>query len=314
MAGFDKNLYFSFEQFRQWTEKIKEVTLRNMVLSHQKFDFGNKCLIEKIYIKAPFRFSTRFQDEACFIYFSEGNTKINSPIDQIKVSAHDSVLLKCGTYFADLLKYSEAEKYEIVVFHLYPDVLRKIYDNETPVFLKPTDKKPLIQKIVTNEIITKFIESLYFYFDNPQLVNEDLLQLKIKELILLLVQTKNANSVLDLFSDLFTPRNISLKEVVNNHLFSNLSINDLAGLCDLSLSTFNRNFQELFKTSPASYIKTKRLEKAKALLTNSALTISEIAYNTCFVDVAHLSKSFKAIYGISPTEYRKSANRAYKAQ
>jgi hypothetical protein len=214
-----------------------------MILSHQKFDLGNKCLIEKIIIQAPFRFSTNFQDEACFIYFSEGSTKINSALEHMPVNSRDSVLLKCGTYFADLLKYSQADKYEIVVFHLYPDVLRKIYANEIPAFVKTFDKKPTIQKIATTEIIAKFIESLYFYFDNPQLVNEDLLQLKIKELILLLVQTKSAASVVDLFADLFTPRNVNLKETVNKHLFSNLSINDLAILCNLSLSTFSRTFQ-----------------------------------------------------------------------
>jgi len=277
-----------------------------MILSHQKFDFGDKSLIEKINIQAPFRFSTNFQDEACFIYFSEGSTKINSTFEQIAINSQDSVLLKCGTYFSDLLKYSQADKYEIVVFHLYPDLLRKIYTNEIPAFIKPFDKKSLIQKITTTEVISKFIESLYFYFDNPQLVNDDLLQLKIKELILLLLQTKNADSIVDLFSDLFTPRNLNLKEVVNSHLFSNLSITDLASLCNLSLSTFNRTFQGIFNTTPANYIKLKRLEKAKELLSKSSLTISEIAYNTCFVDVAHLSKSFKSAYNASPTEFRKS--------
>ncbi len=118
-----------------------------MILSHQKFDYKNKCLIEKISIKAPFRFSTNFQDEACFIYFSEGKTKINSSLEQKTIEPQESVLLKCGTYFADLLKYSEADKYEILVFHLYPDLLRNIYVNEIPDFVKLFANKPLIQKI-----------------------------------------------------------------------------------------------------------------------------------------------------------------------
>ncbi|NJO87846.1 MAG: hypothetical protein HC831_01970 [Chloroflexia bacterium] len=46
-----------------------------MILDHKKFDFGEKSLIEKVTVKAPFRFYVDFPDEACFIYFEEGNTK-----------------------------------------------------------------------------------------------------------------------------------------------------------------------------------------------------------------------------------------------
>lgn len=275
-----------------------------MILSHQKFDFGDKCLIEKVIIKAPFRFAVNFQDEACFIYFAEGKTKITSVSEQTEIAHHESVLLKCGSYFADLLKYSNADRFEILVFHLYPDLLRKIYKDEIPVFLKSTKNNSLIHKVATDDLIKKFVESLYFYFDNPQIVNDELLELKIKELVLLLIQTKNAESVVGLFSELFTPRNLSIKEVVNNHLFSHLSIDDLANLSNLSVSTFNRTFQTMFNDTPASYIKTKRLERATELLSVSSLTINEIAFQTCFNDATHFSRSFKTAYKCSPTEYR----------
>lgn len=281
-----------------------------MILAHQKFDFEDKSLIEKMIIQAPFRFAANFSDEACFIYFSAGKTQINSPREQKWVEPEESVLLKCGSYFSNLLKYSTAERYEILVFHLYPDILRKIYFNEVPAFMKPSENKSFIHKVAPGDVIKKFIESLYFYFDNPELVSDELLKLKIKELILLLVQTKNAESIISLFSDLFTPRNLSLKEIINNHLFSDLSIDDLARLSNLSVSTFNRTFQALFNDTPANYIKIKRLERAKELLTVSSLTTSEIAFQTCFNDAAHFSRSFKEVYHCSPSAYRLSLKKS----
>jgi AraC-like DNA-binding protein len=275
-----------------------------MVLSHQKFDLGDKCLIEKITIQAPFRFSGNFQDEACFIHFSKGQTKINSPIEQQTIESEDSVLLKCGSFFADLTRYSTDAHFEILVFHLYPEVLRKVYKHEIPTFLKSPEKKSYFQKVITSDVVKQFVESLYFYFENPSLVSDELLELKIRELFLLLVQTKNAESVVALFSDLFTPRTLSLKEVVHNHLFSSLSIEDLAHLSNLSVSTFNRTFQSLFNDTPANYIKMKRLDRAKELLDISSLSISEIAFQTCFTDVAHFSRSFKVAHHYSPSEYR----------
>jgi len=276
-----------------------------MVLAHQKFNLDDKCLIEKVIIQAPFRFAVNFQNQACFIYFAEGKTKINSASGQAEIAHQESVLLKCGSYFADLLKYSNADRFEILVFHLYPDILRKVYKNEIPTFLKQPPHS-LIEKIATDDVIKKFIESLYFYFDNPALVSDELLELKIKELVLLLVRSKNAQSIVSLFSELFTPRNLSIKEIVTNHLFSDLSILDLANLSNLSVSTFNRTFQTVFKSTPASYIKTKRLERAKELLSVSSLSVGEVAFQTCFNDAAHFSRCFRAKYQCSPTDYRSS--------
>ena len=281
-----------------------------MILNHQKFDFGDRCLIEKVVLQTPFRFTVNFHDEACFIYFSEGRTKINSPREQVMIESGGSVLLKCGNYFADLLKYSGADRYEILVIHLYPDILRKIYKHEFPSFVNNAESRSFIRDITPHDILKKFIESIYFYFDNPGLVGDELLELKVKELILLLVQTKNAASIVSLFADLFSPRQTTLKEVINNHLFSGLSIKDMATLTNLSVSTFNRSFQTLYNDTPANYIKIKRLERSKELLGASALTVSEIAFQTCFIDIAHFSRSFKAVYHCSPSAYRSSLKKS----
>jgi len=275
-----------------------------MILDHQKFNFKEKCLIEKVTLKAPFRFSVDFPDEACFIYFEEGNNKINSPYDQVKVLSQDSVLLKCGTYFSDLKEELNIEAYKIIVVHLPKNILKDIYVHEFPPVLNVSITTNSIRKIESQELVGQFIKSLNFYFENPQLVSDELLSLKIKELILLLVNTKNSDTLFTLFQQLFTPQEIDLREIVKQHLFSEISINDLAYLCHMSVSTFKRQFRHIFNDTPANYFKTKRLEKAKELLVISKLSISDVAYETGFTDVGHFSKSFKSLYKSSPSDYR----------
>jgi AraC-like DNA-binding protein len=277
-----------------------------MILSRQTFELGNRCLIEKAVIQAPFRLVTHFQDEACFIYFSEGETEINSARERVEVRSSEAVLLKCGTYFSDLVRHRSGDRCEILVFHLYPDLLKSIYRSELPSIMRDPGSNQLADKLVSSEIIKKFVEGLQFYFENPHLVNDELLELKIRELVLLLLQSKNAGSIAALFSDLFSPRNVQVQEIINNHLFSPLSVGDLAELANLSLATFTRTFQKLYHQSPASYIKEKRLEKAKELLRVSSQTISEIAFDTCFNDVAHFSRSFKSLFKVTPSQYRQS--------
>ncbi|NJO87847.1 MAG: helix-turn-helix transcriptional regulator [Chloroflexia bacterium] len=239
-----------------------------------------------------------------FYLFRRGKYKINSPYNQVSISSKESVLLKCGTYFSDLIDQTESELYKIIVIHLPKLILKDIYLNDFPPILKSSKAKLPINKIESPELVREFIKGLYFYFDNPSLVSEELLVLKIKELILLLVQTRYADSVNALLQQLFTPQQIDLGEVVNSHLFSDLSVEDLAQLCHMSISTFKRQFKTLFNDTPANYIKLKRLERAKELLAVNNLTISDIAYQTGFSDVAHFSNAFKSAYLLSPTEWR----------
>ena len=279
-----------------------------MILSHQEIELWGKCLIEKVRIEAPFRFSVNFPNQACFIYYEEGASTVNSPLEQVSIKNEESLLLRCGTYFSNLLAYPGSDKYEILVVHLHPDTLRKIYQHQFPAFIKQQTSKSYIHKTApaSQKVIKKFIESLYFYFENPSFVNDELLELKVKELILLLMQSKNAVSVIDLLLDLFTPRQVSIKEVLHQHLFSDILIEDLAGLVNMSVSTFKREFYELYQDTPANYIKTKRLERARELLMISTLTVSEVSFQTGFHDVAHFSRTFKSTYGHTPTEFRQS--------
>jgi len=190
-----------------------------MVLDRKHFDINNKCAIEKLIIRTPLRLGAVFQDEACFTYLKEGEISFTSPTDKAFIQTEESVLLKCGNYFADAIRKLPATTCEIIAVHLYPDILKELYKNEFPNFIKNSDIKSYSKKIEKQSIISHFIQSLDFYFENPNLVTDELLKLKIKELILLLLQTDNAETIINLFSHLFNPRQASLFEVVQAHLY-----------------------------------------------------------------------------------------------
>jgi len=54
------------------------------------------------------------------------------------------------------------------------------------------------------------------------------------------------------------------------------------------------------------YLSRVRIEKAKTLLLNPHLRISEIAYDVGFQSLTHFNRMFRKIAGISPTKYRDS--------
>lgn len=275
-----------------------------MILKREKFEYQNETLIERVIISPPHKYEAMFQNEGCFIYVKGADSKFLSSENNLTLKENQAVLLNCGTYFVEWLKKTNNESIEVIAFHLYPKLLKKIYQHELPKSLLKTTRKTQIKKIVPENTISKFVESLIFYFRNPKLVNEDLLELKIKELILLLVQTKNSESILEIISELYSPNLINFKKVIELHLYENLSIEELAKLCNLSLSSFKRQFKATFQDSPTNYINRRKIEKSKEILKVSNFSISEVSFNVGIQDPQYFTRLFKKSTGVTPSYFR----------
>lgn len=275
-----------------------------MILSRSTFKYHDKILIEKTRVQTPFKYEAIFQNSGCFIYFKEQAPKLFSQKENVQVKSQEAVLLKCGSHFLDFLEKKETKEVEVITVHLFPEVLKKLYIGELSAVIEKHTENNQSQVVASSDVITKFIDSLEFYFQNPSLVNNDLLELKIKELILLLVQSKNVNSILELVADLYSPKTVHLREVIELHLFSNLKLEQLAKLCNQSLSSFQREFKKEFNDSPTNYIIGKKIEKAQELLCITNLPINEIAYKVGFQDQLYFTRLFKKRMGITPSKFR----------
>ena len=276
-----------------------------MILDYKSFTFNNKSIFEKVKMKPPFQPPSNFPNEAFFVYVLEGQQETYTPTEKIRLQQKDAILLKCGNYFTEWIEQSDYTFCEAIGIHLYPDVLKLIYEKETPNFiLNKTTNSKQVSVVTNNQLIDAYIQSMLFYFENPNLVDDELIILKLKELILLLTKTEKANSIIEIVSKLFTPREHQLKEVVEAHLYSNVGLEVLASFCSLSLSTFKREFNKTYNEAPAKYLKRMKLEKSTELLKISDNSISDIANKCGFSDISHFSNSFKEHYNITPTEYR----------
>ena len=101
-----------------------------MIISRQHFDINNRCAIEKLIIKTPFRYAAALTDEACFLYFKDGESEFNSSTEKLNLIFSESILLRCGNYFADLIQKEKSETCEIYVIHLHSEILKEIYKKE----------------------------------------------------------------------------------------------------------------------------------------------------------------------------------------
>lgn len=93
---------------------------------------------------------------------------------------------------------------------------------------------------------------------------------------------------------------------IETHLAEDMTVEGLAKTLYLHPNYFIRFFKRHLGSSPMHYIKSVRLERAKALLMGSAAPIKEIALETGFKDLSHFSRSIKNHTGFSPSQLRRS--------
>lgn len=89
------------------------------------------------------------------------------------------------------------------------------------------------------------------------------------------------------------------------NLTQDLSILDLATLTSMSESHFSRSFKQSMGISPYQYVIQQRVERAKQLLKQQEISISDIALDCGFANQTHLTKVFRQMIGMTPKAYQK---------
>ena len=94
------------------------------------------------------------------------------------------------------------------------------------------------------------------------------------------------------------------KDLADARYFEPLGVDDLARAAGLSRAHFSREFRRAFGESPHSYLLTRRLERAAALLRNTDRSVTEICLDVGLQSVGSFTTSFTRTFGASPTSYR----------
>jgi transcriptional regulator GlxA family with amidase domain len=91
---------------------------------------------------------------------------------------------------------------------------------------------------------------------------------------------------------------------MEKHLGRELSLDVMAQSVNLSTSRFRHLFKTETGTTPAQYLKSLRMRRAKELVENTFLNIKEIMCSIGVRDKRHFAKDFERTYGLTPTQYR----------
>ena len=95
------------------------------------------------------------------------------------------------------------------------------------------------------------------------------------------------------------------KDYIKRNLSKKITLTELSMHIHCSTVTVTQHFRREFGISVMEYIAQKRQKLAVQLLCETNLTVCEIASRCAFCDAEYFSKTFKKLYGVTPTEFRK---------
>jgi AraC family transcriptional regulator len=102
-------------------------------------------------------------------------------------------------------------------------------------------------------------------------------------------------------------------ELLAAHLDGKIALQQIAQACDLSVSHFARAFKQTFRMPPYRWLIELRVKRARELMTNSRLSLADIATRSGFADQSALNRSFKRIHGVTPGIWRRSTGKSVVA-
>ena len=150
-----------------------------------------------------------------------------------------------------------------------------------------------------SERLVAYCWSLSPYFNDPSQVNPGLLRLKVMELLYNVMDC--SKNIFRQMLQLRQPVKTDIHRVVEENYTSPISLDELAYLSGRSLSSFKREFQDIYGEPPARWIREKRLSKAHEMLRSSSLSVADVAYSLGFENPTHFSRIFKQQYGMAPS-------------
>ncbi|MBC8156055.1 MAG: helix-turn-helix transcriptional regulator [Bacteroidetes bacterium] len=155
----------------------------------------------------------------------------------------------------------------------------------------------LIEK---DEFIHYFIQSLALTLKSE--LSQKMLNLKFEEIMLYLTERDGERFLRFLLALLNNEWEVSFRQVIEANVLSNLSLEETAFLCNMSLSTFKRHFISIYHETPGKWFQHRRLLKARELLQQGDVRVSDIFLDFGYENLSNFSAAFKQEFGISPRQ------------
>ena len=201
--------------------------------------------------------------------------------------------------------------FEQIVFYYTQDQLSRILNNLSGVYhlhIVNDHKCPECTHLPhasypASISVKNFFNSVNQYMKEGMFGDSTAEMLKTTELIYLILSQDDCCLKSKVLSNMDLMKE-NFEQTIQNYIFSDISVDELASKCNRSLTSFKKEFRKHFYEPPHKWFIRQRLMHSRLLLISTNKSISEIGNECTFPNTSHFIKLFKKEYGMTPSHYR----------
>ena len=236
-----------------------------------------------------------------FSFLLEGQKQLIHRESSTQINSDSFLLLRAGNCLMTE-RLSDKRSYNSFLFFFDKAVLEEfVLRHKLKIEAIEEEKDFLVIK--KDAFIHHYLESLLLLTHEMGVIPEKLRRAKFEELMLYLLDSQGPEVIHFFLEKKLSPQTLNFKKVIEQNLENKLSLDELAFLCNMSVSTFKRKFMEHYQSSPSKWFLEKRMEQAEYMLRVQRLKPSEIYFDLGFSNLSSFSHAFKNRYGTSPAKY-----------
>lgn len=236
-----------------------------------------------------------------FSFLLEGSKELKTNSKTVTIDANKFLIIKQGNcLMSENLSVSKAYR-SMLLFFTDASLVSFIAKHKIVLAKGKVTSPYLVCEY--DSFIHQFVHGLQLIEALPQQLQQALLVIKLEEILLYLVHKKSPQFLQGLLSNTYQS-DAHLATVVQNNRHNILSVQELAFLCNMSISTFKRSFEKAYNTTPQRWFQAQRLEYALQLLQKQKNRPSDIYNLVGFENLSSFTKAFRDKYSITPKQYQ----------
>ncbi len=154
-----------------------------------------------------------------------------------------------------------------------------------------------------DNFIQNFVDSLEQILKLPKDIQTKILKNKFEEIMLYLLHRNNSNFLNSLVQNV-DDKISKLTDIAENNKHNKLNLKELAFLCNMSVSTFKREFFKLYQITPMKWFNEQRLNHVAFMLKTKRNRPIELYQDAGYENFSNFAQAFKKKFGMTPKQYQ----------
>ena len=253
-------------------------------------------------------------------YILQGTKYIHYGDKRYTISRGDIFYMGVGHHYIENVA-DENNQFEQIIFFYTPAELQRILSHLNITYgvqisnSHSCDNCRLLAHVTmpATPSIKSFFANCNTYLRNDFFSNDEVAEnIKLTELVYMILSLKDGCLKSKMLNNVDVARE-NFDQIVYDHIFKDVSIEELASASNRSLTSFKKEFKRRFVIPPHKWYIRQRLTHSRMLLLSTSKSVSEIGNACAFPNTTHFIKLFKKEYNVTPANYRSEHLKNQKA-